>query len=356
MRRILFVIESLAEALLLGQFDLLLGQLVKANFDVQLVSLGDDTSNDHHPLNCSELYSVGPARFELEKILRLRKLTERLNPEIIHSWGASCHTATHASSLGIKTRRVFSHFERSFGQNNFQTLLQSFLGSSSDVHIYSHDSLLDSRLKSNQSVVPNAIHSTAQNRAQKREQLLQRLGLGHKNVFLVATVSRLQPRYRVKDLVWAMDLLCCVRRDIHLAVFGKGDWGPLNTYLEKTEASGNVHFLDLLPSSFDDLQGIDFYWNAQREQPNPSAMLNCMACQIPVISVLDKETRDLILPMQTALATNFGARDEFARWTKYLIEQPESGQRLARQAKAHVEKLFTTDKMVNNYMSIYNEG
>ena len=76
-----------------------------------------------------------------------------------------------------------------------------------------------------------------------------------------------------------------------------------------------------------------------------------MANAIPVISVYGEGTEETILHQQTGMAVNYGARDEFARWTKFLIEKPDAARRLADQGKAHVLEKFPLEKMVSEYLS-----
>ena len=78
-----------------------------------------------------------------------------------------------------------------------------------------------------------------------------------------------------------------------------------------------------------------------------------MAMGIPAISVFGSATDSIIEHQTTGFATNYGARDEFARWTKYLIEQTEPGDRLARQGRDHVVKNFPFDSMLQGYLELY---
>ena len=53
--------------------------------------------------------------------------------------------------------------------------------------------------------------------------MLRELGLPA-NARLVGVVGELWPRKRVKDLIWAVDLLKVFRDDVHLLIFGDGPW------------------------------------------------------------------------------------------------------------------------------------
>ena len=81
-------------------------------------------------------------------------------------------------------------------------------------------------------------------------------------------------------------------------------------------------------------------------------MLQAMQQGVPVISVFGPGTENLIRHQQTAMGVNFGARDEFARWTKYFIEQSESAKKLTSQAQQFIKR-FDTARMIERYLSCY---
>jgi len=82
--------------------------------------------------------------------------------------------------------------------------------------------------------------------------------------------------------------------------------------------------------------------------------MSAMANGIPSISVYGPGTKEIIRHQETGFAVNFGARDEFARWTKFLIEKPEQAARLARQGQEFVNAQFTKSTMVDGYLAIYD--
>jgi glycosyltransferase involved in cell wall biosynthesis len=78
-----------------------------------------------------------------------------------------------------------------------------------------------------------------------------------------------------------------------------------------------------------------------------------MAAEIPSIAVYGEGTQEIIRHQETGFAVNFGARDEFARWTKFLIEKPEESQILVQQGRQLVERAFPVESMVDSYLELY---
>ncbi len=141
---------------------------------------------------------------------------------------------------------------------------------------------------------------------------------------------------------------------MHLVIFGAGHQeSRLRRFLSLTEATPFVHFLGTDPHAQSLINGVDFYWHSHLLEPLPSGLLQAMAGKIPVVSVYGPPTADLIVPQTTGLAASLGSRVEFARWTKYLIEQREAAAQLARQGRDHVLTRFPTERMVGEYLQLY---
>jgi glycosyltransferase involved in cell wall biosynthesis len=208
------------------------------------------------------------------------------------------------------------------------------------------------------SIVPNAIASNAigsstPNREIARRKLIQLGGLGDQ-VRLAGAVAPLVPRSRIKDLIWATDLLTCIRNDFHFFIFGRGSQRErLERFAAQTEAKAHIHFIDSELHAFELIPGLDFFWQSHLNEPLPSAMHHAMLNSVPVISVYGPGTSKSITHQETGFAANFGARDEFARWTKYLLEQTESGSQLALQGKESLQDKLNVEAMADGYREAY---
>jgi len=106
--------------------------------------------------------------------------------------------------------------------------------------------------------------------------------------------------------------------------------------------------LELIP-------GLDFFWQSHLNEPLPSALCHAMLSNVPVVSVYGPGTSELIQHQETGFATNVGARDEFARWTKFLLEQTEQGQQLADQGRASLKGKFPASEMAAAYRAFYQQ-
>lgn len=365
-RRILFVTDSLFPAGNAQSLHLLSSQLVEDGLEVHVAT----KCNDPFAGSLADGVVVHPdithskrATNEFQAAIGLRKLIKRIAPDIVHSW---CGYSNHVSGLGLTMAGVHGRNVRFYSTELFQQPQATFVTGMArrrinrrpEKFIVPHESLGRS-LKGQGirehriAVVPNGISPTSKNRSSARSLLRETFGLPE-NARVAVAVAPLIPRTRIKDLIWALDLLVVIRDDIHLLVIGEGPhkW-QLRHYVGFTEAENHIHFTGNHPDSLDFITGADFYWHSHLLNPLPVPVLYAMSAGVPVISVFGAGTTELVVSQQTGLAVNFGARDEFARWTKYLIEQPHSAEQLSLQGMEHVRENFAPAQMINGYKEIY---
>jgi glycosyltransferase involved in cell wall biosynthesis len=291
-------------------------------------------------------------RRNIRLVLRLNRLIQRLNPDRIFAWGQSAAWLTQLSGLGLSMRdrykREWNYFEPMipYRFRNFERL--SLIGAPKFSRaIVPHqavgEALRQNRFRAPIEIVPNSPqprHSIPYLKNAPRDSgrnlLRSLLGLPE-TARIAGAVAPLVPRSRLKDLIWATDLLTVVRDDFRLAIFGCGwQYERLKRFASFTEAENHVHFLGQPDQAWEMFQGLDFFWHSHRFEPLPINLMNAMQLGIPVISVVAPGTEELVFHQQTGFGVSFGARDEFARWTKFIIEQESRANQIIDQARQSV--------------------
>ena len=388
-QRILFTVEHLYP---LGPAQLLFplaSELAAAGKDVVIAVLGQRTKTVDHWLdsgvrvffvNGDDQTPLHTHRDAFTVIRELRNVIRLVEPDTLHAW---CGEAIWLTLLAIQpipltaelpsvrllATELNLHPEKKF----VRSLLEDKLSSQIETLIVPDESVAndladEGLIAKNTRIIPNGIRVGNMVPTEQRIAMVDRAALSRRdlrnsirntlslpeNAHLAVTVADLEPRTRLKDLVWATDLLSCVREDFHFAIIGTGSqlW-RLRKFAGQTEAREHVHFLGLPESPESYLAAADFYWHSHLQSPQSGPLLAAMAMGVPAISVLGPGTEAIIDHQATGFATNFGARDEFARWTKYLIEQVEPASRLAQQGQDHVVKRFAFDPMLQGYLALY---
>lgn len=314
----------------------------------------------------------------LDVVRELRQLIRIVQPDQVHAW---CGDAIGLTLLACQPWPWLQRFEPFVltateltlrSQRNFiHTWVESRVSSQIETLIVPHDSvaqsLLDTGLRprklqlvNNAFVRGDGIESDSiefadrgsQQRRELRLQVRAEVGIPQDANVAVA-IADLEPRHRLKDLIWATDLLLCVRDDMYFLLLGKGTQRRrLERFASQTEVGDHVRFLGLPESPERILAAADVYWHSHLRQPMAVTLLSAMSMGIPTVTAFGPETEAVIKHQETGLATEFAARDEYARWTKYLLEQPDSAQLLACQGQRHVELNFQMESVVNSYVEI----
>jgi glycosyltransferase involved in cell wall biosynthesis len=204
-------------------------------------------------------------------------------------------------------------------------------------------------------VIPNGVEPFRPSRVAAREELLQELGLPG-NARLIGAVNRLWPQKRVKDLIWAADLLKCVRDDTHLLIVGDGPqrW-RLERYRDQVEITDRVHFLgerDDVPRL---LPHLDCLWLGSEYEGQSNAIMETMSAGIPVVATDIPGNRDLVVPGETGYLVPVGDRAGFARWTQTLLDDPALAQRLGAAGRQRMLAEFSVEKLIARHVALYEQ-
>lgn len=360
-RRILFVVRSLFPGGDAYQLRLLTSPLVAQGWDVHVV-VTHQAPGEHHGFDPQvSIHDISQRTDRVSgKAARLRRAVQRLNPEIIHSWDLESARTSHLATVGMKRERISTLLEIPPRQDLWFRMASKRVSRRTRLtvchamiahHLFEHDFVdrIDQAV-----IVPNAAPTAFPGLSNAREELLVRMGIENPEALVITAIADFTPRTRLKDLIWAASLLNCVQYDVHLLIFGSGPQRPkLKTYMDRTQSHRYVHLLNHSPLVELALAGSQVYWHSHLTRPTPTELMMAQSNGVPAVSVLGPGTDELVLHQQTAFATNYGARDEFARWTKYVLEQAEPTHQLVIQAQTHLQATFPLNAMTAPYLELY---
>jgi len=373
--RILFTIENLFELGSVGELKILTETLLTRGWEVHLAILGEHLHEANqwiesgiklHVLNQDDRTPLHSFRDCFSIVPELRKLIRTVSPDFVHAWCGQAEILTLVATRNapftqplpfkhLMSTRLTNPRELGFRQQIFENYLGDTPNFTTVVPHASIKTKLIEHGKSDAQIEIIANSAAPRKVAEKpivRETLRKQLGIPQ-TAYLAGTVAPLVHRSRLKDLIWATDLLTCIRPDFHFLIIGSGSQlSRLHRFASLTEAGSHVHFLSHPEPSL--IQGLDFYWHPHFQEPISANLMSAMAAEIPSIAVYGEGTEEIIRHQETGFAVNFGARDEFARWTKFLIEKPNEAKILARQGRELVERMFPAKSMVNGYLTLYD--
>ena len=211
------------------------------------------------------------------------------------------------------------------------------------------------RLAERERLIHKAPLVTYESREMTRVRLRRQLGLPTDTKFVVGA-AMFRPDTDCKDLIWGIDQLKIVRDDPHLLLLGRGpQQAKLERFLSLTEVESNTHFLGERADGPEIVAAADIFWQADLTVHQPDGLLLALANGVPAVAAYGEGTRDLVLPQQTAWVARPGARYEYARWSKFFLEEQERAAQLSAQAREYVAMTFPLERLEQEVREIYDE-
>lgn len=292
---------------------------------------------------------------------RLRRLIVRLQPDLVHTWifAANAYGRWAARSAGVRHLVAGERCVDSWKQwhelaidRYLARYTQRIVTNSSGVReFYAAHGLPTDKFV----VIPNGVAPSEGGVLRPRADVLAELGLPA-DAWLIAAVNRLWPQKRVKDLIWAADLLKIVNPRTHLLVIGDGPqrW-RLERYRDQCEIADCVRFLGAREDVPSLLPHCQCLWLGSGYEGQSNAILEAMAAGLPVVATDIPGNRDLVVPEATGYLVPVGDRAAFARRTNALCADPELARRLGAAGRQRVLDEFSVAKMVDRHAALYEE-
>ncbi len=173
---------------------------------------------------------------------------------------------------------------------------------------------------------------------------------------MIGLVGRLWPQKRVKDAIWAADLLKVIRDNVHLLIFGDGPHrSRLERFRDQVEIRDKAHFLGHRNDVPRFMPHFDVLWSTSGYEGQSNAILEAMAAGVPVVASDIPGNRDLVVPDQTGYLAAVGHRAGFARFTNQILNDAALARRLGRAGQERAWHEFSVAAMVGRYVELYEE-
>jgi glycosyltransferase involved in cell wall biosynthesis len=359
--RLLLVIPTLVRGGAEKQLTLLATGLARDQFDVHVAVL-THTGPYEETLRAAGIpVTVIGKRWKIDPLAysRLRRLMKQLRPDIVHTWlfAANAYGRQAARSADIKhivagercvdpwKSPVLLSIDRVLARYTERIVTNS----SGVKEFYVSKGLPAAKFE----VIPNGIAPFVPAQQVPRGDLLKELGLPSE-ARLLGAIGRLWPQKRVKDLIWAADLLKSARDGVHLLIIGDGPLRPsLERYRDQSQIQDQVHFLGERKDVARLLPHLSALWLASEYEGQSNAIMEAMSAGVPVIATDIPGNRDLVVPDETGYLVAVGDRSAFTRITHELLDDPDRALRLGAAARERMLREFTVERMVDRHGELY---
>lgn len=363
MPRILQIIPTLVRGGAEKQLALLAAGLPRPEFDVHVCVL-THTGPLEETLRQAEVpLSFINKRFKLDPFAyyRLKAEIRRLQPDIVHTWLFAANSYGRQAALACGVKHVLAGercvdpwkgaVQLMIDRRLAQYTERIITNSSGVVEFYVEKGLPREKFV----VIPNGIaplHPPTPDAA-ARAALLAELHLPAE-ARLICAVGRLWPQKRLKDLIWATDLVKCVRSDVHLLIVGDGPQRErLEKFRQQCEIVDQVHFLGERSDVPRLLPFCDCLWLASGYEGQSNAIMEAMSAGLPVVASDIAGNRDLVVEDQTGYLVALGDRAAFAQKTLALLADDALRKRLGDAGQQRMRGEFSIERMVTLHAELY---
>jgi glycosyltransferase involved in cell wall biosynthesis len=360
--KILQLIPSLDRAGAEKQMGLLAQGLPREQFDVHVCALSRGGPLEVELRRSGVPVTVIGKRWPADPLAlwRLQQHVAGLKPDLIHAWMFAANAYGYAAARACGVPHVIvAHRCADPWKSWSQLALDRWLAGKCDRVVANSPGVQDFYVghglpAEKISVIPNgALPAPASGTT--RGQLLAELGLPEKSR-LIGLVGRLWPQKRVKDAIWAADLLKVIRDDVHLLVIGDGPHRDrLRRFQQQVVIADKVHFLGDRGDVPRWMPHFDVFWSTSAYEGQSNAIMEAMAAGVPVVASDIPGTRDLVAPGVTGYLVKVGHRAGFARWTNQLLDDADLRRRLGQSGRERIGHEFSVEQMVSRYVELYGE-
>ncbi len=299
-------------------------------------------------------------KYDPRSLWELKRLIDRFQPDLIHAWTSNANAYAMAAAKATGVKRIVAGYgcvdpfksgprlaiDRYIGKHCVRLIANS----TGVRDFYMRKGLPAEKFH----IIPGGVEPSRPTTTTRR-QLLAELGLPE-NSRLIGLIGGLLLRNRVKDAIWAADLLKVIRKDVHLLIIGDGPHRELlRRFRDQVRIADFVHFLGLRGDLARLMPHFDLLWSTSPYEDQSGAILEAMAAGVPLVACDIPGTRDLVLHQQTGFLVPIGDRAGFARHAHQLFEDPAFSSRLGQAAYERARCEFSPVKMISSYAEMYRQ-
>ena len=361
-KRILQIIPTLDRAGAEKQLCLLARGLPRDEFDVHVCALtrGGPLAADLVEAGIPTTIIGKRWKLDPQAFWRLKQLVARLRPDLIHTWmfAANTYGFAAARACGI-TNIVIAQRCVDPWKSRLQLMIDREMAKRCRAVVVNSEGVRDFYVRHGAPsdlvrLIPNGVAMPSPPET-TRGQLLAELGLPERSR-LIGLVGRLWPQKRVKDAIWAADLLKVIRDDVHLLIVGDGpERDRLRRYRDQVCIRGKVHFLGERGDMPRLLPHFDVLWSTSGYEGQSNVILEAMAASVPVVATDIPGTRELVVPNETGCLVPVGDRAAFAKHTDRLLNDDALAARFSSAARQRVQSRFSVEQMVERHARLYRQ-
>ncbi len=163
---------------------------------------------------------------------------------------------------------------------------------------------------------------------------------GH--LYLLEAIKMMQPYELDKLVFWFL---------------GEGELREqIQSFINQNKLSKTVKLLGNQDNAIEFLKASDIFILPSLWEGMPNAVLEAMACKLPVIATSVDGTKEVVIDQETGLLVNKKNPEELLLAIRYFINNKNSIEIFGGEGYKRVKQHFTLEKYIEGFSSLYNEN
>jgi glycosyltransferase involved in cell wall biosynthesis len=173
---------------------------------------------------------------------------------------------------------------------------------------------------------------------------------------VVGYVGRLARQKRIKDLLWAIELLHQLDERAYFVVVGDGpERGELERFAKEIRIAERVRFLGHRDDVARLLALFDVFWLASSFEGQSNSLMEAMAAGIPAVASDIPPNRELVVDGRTGYLVKAGDAAAFAQFADRILADKDLADRLSQASRERMREEFSVQRMIDAYAELYRD-
>jgi glycosyltransferase involved in cell wall biosynthesis len=144
--------------------------------------------------------------------------------------------------------------------------------------------------------------------------------------------------------------------EVHFVLVGGGEWrSRIEKQIQESGKAGNFHLVGVQKEVIPYLRRMDIYLSTSEFEGLPIAMLEAMACEVPVVATRAGGIGEVIQHGRQGFLTEVEEWEQLERYCIKLLEDPDLHLSMAKAARTQVMERFSMNRMVGELEDIYQQ-
>lgn len=173
---------------------------------------------------------------------------------------------------------------------------------------------------------------------------------------IVGFVGRLAAQKRLKDLVWAFHLLQSAIDNVFLVLVGDGpERQSTADFAQSLGCRSKVFFTGHSAEAEYLIRQFNVFCLPSAFEGMSNSLMEALSCGVPSVVSDIPANQELVRNEETGLVFPLGQGPDLAKAIKRFLEDPELGQKLAKNARELIDRQHSVRQMVDRYVALYQQ-